>query len=591
MKQFLFLAFLAIATLAQTGCRKDTTGVSDDPTVTPINNNQPTVTASVMGFVTTESGTPMPNTTVNIAGRTAKTNAAGVFTLKNALLPVQTVVTCAPTGYFKSLRLLELKANKTAQVNLIMQTKTVLQTFSASAGTTVNVGTQGATVALPANGYKDGLGNAYNGQVQVSARFVNTATPNFVAIAPGTMSATNAQGKAVQLATYGMMEVLLTAPSGAALQLANGKKATISSPIAAGQNAPATIPMWYLEESTGLWKEEGVATKQGNKYIAEVAHFTWWNCDFQGERATIKGRAVDCNGNPVANIYVKNSTGGYGMTDGDGYFEGGVPSGYALTIRFVTDQNQCNTSAYNHTENVPLLSTGQVYQMGTINVGCPSTTNFKTITGHIEGCNGQAIAAAGVIVAGRFTLIDANGNFSITLCSSQLGTNVTVSATTLDDFYTTTVAIGTASTYDVGTMTVCGNTSGIAQDNEFTINGDGFTNQRVVFPSAQIYRDSVIGNTSFHSLSANTSLANVSGLFTSVPTISNWVNNAQWNQLGLNFYIYNGANNREYAPVSGITTVTSITPTQIIGTYSGTVRNQQTNATATITNGRFRATR
>jgi hypothetical protein len=582
MKQFLFLALLAIATLAQTSCRKDVTGVSDDPTVTPT-AYQPTVTASVMGFVTTESGTPMANTTVNIAGRTAKTNAAGVFTLKNATLPVQTVVTCAPAGYFKSLRLLELKANKTAQVNLVMQTKTVLQTFSASTGATVSVGTQGATVALPENGYKDGLGNAYNGQVQVSARFVNTATPGFTAIAPGTMVAKNAQGKAVQLATYGMMEVLLTAPSGAALQLANGKKATITSPIDDAQNAPATIPMWYLDETTGIWKEEGVGTKQGNMYIGEVAHFTFWNYDLQSNRATIKGRVVDCNGNPVANIEVYGKY-GYELTDGNGYFEGFVPAGIATTLRFNLYNGTCSSSNSNHTENIAPLSDGQVYQIGNINLGCP--VGFKTITGHLEGCNGQAIADVGVTVAGRFTPIDANGNFRITLCSSQLGTNPTVSATSLDDFYTTTVAIGTASTYDIGTITLCGNTSGIAEDNEFTINGDGFVNQRVIYSYTS---DSSNFATPYSEIVSKNALSSLRLTTKKIVATDNWLTGTN-NRLGFN-QLYINSRGTSYFPVSGTISTTSVTATEIIGTYSGTVRNQDTNATATITNGRFRATR
>jgi type IV secretory pathway VirB2 component (pilin) len=468
-------------------------------------------------------------------------------------------------------------------VNLVLQTKTVLQTFSATAGATVAVGTQGATVALPANGYKDGLGNPYSGQVQVSARFVNTATPNFVAIAPGTMSATNAQGKAVQLATYGMMEVLLTAPSGAALQLANGKKATITSPIDDMQNAPATIPMWYLDESTGLWKEEGVGTKQGNMYIGEVAHFTFWNYDLQSNRATIKGRVVDCNGNPVANLEVYGKY-GYELTDGNGYFEGFVPAGIATTLRFNLYTGTCSLSTYNHTENIAPLSDGQVYQIGNINAGCPNTTSFKTITGHVEGCNGQTIATAGVIVAGRFTLIDANGNFRITVCTT-IGTNITVSATTLDDFYTTTVAIGTANTYDIGTITLCGNTSGIAEDNEFTINGDGFVNQRVIYTYTS---DSSNFAALYSLISSSNNLSRVHLTTKKIVATDNWLTGTN-NKLGLNdLYI---SSRGLYYPVSGTISTTSVTATEIIGTYSGTVRNASTNATATITNGRFRARR
>ena len=43
--------------------------------------------------------------------------------------------------------------------------------------------------------------------------------------------------------------------------------------------APETINLWYFDEENGYWKEEGQAIKDGNKYVAEVTHFTWWNCD------------------------------------------------------------------------------------------------------------------------------------------------------------------------------------------------------------------------------------------------------------------------------------------------------------------------
>ena len=34
-----------------------------------------------------------------------------------------------------------------------------------------------------------------------------------------------------------------------------------------------------FDETVGYWKEQGTAIKSGNKYIAEVTHFSWWNCD------------------------------------------------------------------------------------------------------------------------------------------------------------------------------------------------------------------------------------------------------------------------------------------------------------------------
>ena len=46
------------------------------------------------------------------------------------------------------------------------------------------------------------------------------------------------------------------------------------------------------------------SVKTGSFYIGTVSHFTWWNCDYPGDRATIKGRVIDCGGNPLPNVTV-----------------------------------------------------------------------------------------------------------------------------------------------------------------------------------------------------------------------------------------------------------------------------------------------
>jgi len=64
-------------------------------------------------------------------------------------------------------------------------------------------------------------------------------------------------------------------------KIASDKKATITMPLSGLLSAapPTSIPLWYFNESNGLWKQDGTATKTGNTYVGEVSHFSWWNCD------------------------------------------------------------------------------------------------------------------------------------------------------------------------------------------------------------------------------------------------------------------------------------------------------------------------
>jgi len=83
------------------------------------------------------------------------------------------------------------------------------------------------------------------------------------------------------LVSYGMMAVELTNSSGQKLQIETGKTAEIriTVPPSLLPNAPATIPLWSLDESLGVWKKESMASLINNVYIGNVSHFSFWNCD------------------------------------------------------------------------------------------------------------------------------------------------------------------------------------------------------------------------------------------------------------------------------------------------------------------------
>jgi hypothetical protein len=143
--------------------------------------------------------------------------------------------------------------------------------------------------------------------------------------------------------------------------------------------APATIPLWYFDEDKGVWQEEGSATKQGNKYIGTVSHFTDWNCDEPEETALVIGRLIDCHGDPgwghleFGQVGSDESGGSQETKQSDGSFAKRVPANTPITIviydpLFIsplvpTDQGKGKVIII-----VPPLKPKQVYDVGKVQV-------------------------------------------------------------------------------------------------------------------------------------------------------------------------------------------------------------------------------
>ena len=82
--------------------------------------------------------------------------------------------------------------------------------------------------------------------------------------------------------SYGMLAVVLESTGGEKLQIITGNTASLIIPIPSSKvsSAPATISLWYIDEVSGIWKEQGTAKKNGNNYTGDVQHFSYWNADF-----------------------------------------------------------------------------------------------------------------------------------------------------------------------------------------------------------------------------------------------------------------------------------------------------------------------
>ncbi len=154
---------------------------------------------------------------------------------------------------------------------------------------------------------QDVNGNAYNGNVNVAMFHLKPSDQYLNELMPGSFLANNTDGNSRIMETYGMLHVQLTGASGQNLQIASGHTAEMTVVIDATQTstAPATIPLWSFNETTGIWQEEGSATKVGNAYVGNVSHFSWWNCDAQFPQCLLNVHIQNATALPLSNVTVK----------------------------------------------------------------------------------------------------------------------------------------------------------------------------------------------------------------------------------------------------------------------------------------------
>ena len=208
------------------------------------------------------------------------------------------------------------------------------------------------------------------------------------------------------------------------MQIATGKKATLTLTIPASilSSAPASIPLWSFDETKGLWKEEGQATKTGNTYVGEVSHFSFWNCDIPAVYAQFNCTVHDAAGNPIPFTLVKISIAGtntsaYGYTDSTGYVGGAVPGNAQLVLEIFTSYN-CGTPVY--TQN--FSTTTGVISLGVITV--TSSLGTATVSGTVTDCFNAPVTSGYVIMINGYWYyrypVSNTGTFSFTtvLCNN-----------------------------------------------------------------------------------------------------------------------------------------------------------------------------
>jgi hypothetical protein len=455
-----------------------------------------TLKTTIQGNITDENGQPMSGVSIKAGNQTVVTDNHGYFRAKNAIVDANAALVVAEKqGYFKGYRTFRATSG-TNQVMIQMIKKTAAGDVDAAAGGSATL-TNGAKIALPANGIVLANGGTpYTGTVKVYAAYIDPTAQNISKVLPGSFMADDKDNKRVVLASYGMLAVELETPAGVKLQVRSGSEATLTTPIPAllQASAPSTISLWYVDEQSGLWKEQGSATKSGNSYVGTVKHFSFWNCDVSSTSINLSMTLRNPEGSPLVHVLVKLSrTGGaypsssYGITDSLGQVSGAVPSGESLLMEVL---DPCYNAVYSQT--VGPFSTAT--NLGVISINTPGA-HIVTIKGKLLNCsnapvtNGYAVISFDNVV--RYAAVDAGGNFSIatTSCTTTSGSCdvIGVDNSNLQQSNAVTVPV-TIPVTNAGTIAACGNSAAVYIN--YTLDGTSYAINGIV-DSAMMYRDSV----------------------------------------------------------------------------------------------------
>jgi len=415
------------------------------------------------GLVLATNGTAVSGATVTIGSATVQTNAKGLFVIKNAGVKENfAYIKVTKAGFVNGSRTM-VPTNGSNRINIMMIPATNTSTITSGATATVSL-PNGTKVKFDGS-FKDASGNAYTGNVNVSLFHLKPSDQYLNELMPGSLLANNTAGNARIMETFGMLHVQLTGASGQNLQIANGHTAEMTVAIDAAQTsvAPATIPLWSFDETTGIWQEEGLATKVGNAYVGNVSHFSWWNCDAQFPQCLLNVHIQNSAAQPLSNVTVKifrqNQNSTSAITDGNGNASGIVPAGENLTMKIydacnnVIVTNNIGPFTNNSTNTLPAITISQ------------SLNSTVTITGTLKDCSGNNVTngvanlsyTSSTSYFSNFSTQVTNGSFSFNVLSCSSSQQLTFAGADFTNLQTTGDINFTATSpaTNLGNITVC----------------------------------------------------------------------------------------------------------------------------------------
>jgi hypothetical protein len=158
---------------------------------------------------------------------------------------------------------------------------------------------RGTRITIPAGSLVDAQGRPAPTALQLQLYTYDLRNEQMV----GDMSGVDVNGQPVALQSIGAFSAEFRDANGILYNLASGRTATISLRADPANTFSGSVPLWWYDQSRGLWIEEGAGTVVDGVATGEVRHFTVWNFD-------IKFSATACIKLTIDPMYLYGNAGG-----------------------------------------------------------------------------------------------------------------------------------------------------------------------------------------------------------------------------------------------------------------------------------------
>jgi len=483
MKSLRLLSILFLCIVVLHGCKKEPETVLVDPAPTPgaaVVETGNAIIASIGGRVVDDFGTAISGALVELGSYSTYTDAQGIFRLNSISMYEQfNHVKVSSSGYVNASKICYPTVGSVVKVKITMYTNSTDGTVDNSIGGTVV--RDGASLIFEAGDVSNMDGTAFTGSVNIGMHFLDPTSSEFGYNMPGDLIGFDQGQNFVGIKSFGMVYVDLSDAAGNKLKVTAGETVEVHLPVnpVVLADAPATIPMETFNETEGYWEEEGSASLVGSEYIANVAHFSWWNSGMLSPYEIFLTATIECGGVPIAHMPVEYgyvSTGaslyfysaGVRYTDGNGVIAGWV-YGNCSSFEFRL-QDPCGGIAGNY----PFTTTSVPLSLGTISF-CPTSSTLMNVQATVVDCAMIPIPFAtisysdGASYSTLFT--DASGVFN--------GNVLNCSGTTIDfigmdipnSLASNTITLAVSPTINLGNVIVC--TAVVDEYFEFTYAATG----------------------------------------------------------------------------------------------------------------------